>query len=50
MRSLHLCEIADRTKAVLAFAPENERITNSDEANTMLTKEYWTPYELSESV
>ncbi|MCH2129084.1 MAG: Gfo/Idh/MocA family oxidoreductase [Pirellulaceae bacterium] len=47
---IHLGEIAYRTKTVLEFDTENERITNSDEANAMLTKDYREPYGLPESV
>lgn len=47
---IHLGEIAYRTKTVLEFDRENEQITNSDQANAMLTKEYRLPYTLPENV
>ena len=47
---IHLGEIAYRTRTVLEFNPDTEQITNSDEANAMLTKQYRAPYGLPESV
>ena len=47
---IHLGEIAYRTRTVLEFDPDTERITNSDEANAMLTKTYRVPYGLPNSV
>ena len=41
---IHLGEIAFRTRSVLEFDPETERITNHPAANDMLTKEYRAPY------
>lgn len=37
---IHLGETAYRTKTVLEFDPKTETITNSKEANAMLTEEY----------
>ena len=47
---IHLGEIAFRTRTVLDFDPQTERITNNSEVNAMLTKEYRHPYGLPESV
>ena len=47
---IHLGEIAYRTRTVLEFDPEKETITNSKEANSLLTKEYREPYGLPKSV
>ena len=41
---IHLGEIAARTRTVLEFDPEAEKITNHPAAHDMLTKEYRTPY------
>ena len=38
---VHLGEVAYRTRTVLEFDPETERITNSKEANAMLSKDYY---------
>ena len=46
----HLGEIAYRTRTVLEFDPDTEQITNSEKANTMLTKDYREPYGLPESL
>ncbi len=43
---VHLGEIAFRTRTVLEFDPQNEQITNSEQANRMLTKQYRRPYGL----
>lgn len=43
---VHLGEIAYRTQTVLQFDPVREEITNSAEANKLLTKEYRAPYGL----
>ncbi len=47
---IHLGEIAYRTRAVLEFDPKTEKITNSKEANAMLSKKYREPYGLPRSV
>ncbi len=47
---IHLGEIAYRARAVLEFDPKTETITNSKEANVMLSKEYREPYALPKSV
>ena len=43
-------EIAYRDRTVLEFDPKTETITNSKEANAMLTKEYREPFGLPNSV
>jgi len=45
-----LGEIAYRTRPVLEFDPATEQITNSDEANAVLTKPYRPPYGLPETI
>ncbi|MCH2202437.1 MAG: Gfo/Idh/MocA family oxidoreductase [Fuerstiella sp.] len=47
---IHLGEIAYRTRTVLEFDPETERVTNSPKANTMLTKEYREPFGLPDRI
>ena len=47
---IHLGEIAYRTKTVLQFNPKTEKITNSNEANAMLTKEYRAPFGLPNKI
>jgi len=47
---IHLGEAAYRTRTVLEFDPKTETITNSREANALLTKEYREPFGLPESV
>jgi len=47
---IHLGEIAYRTRTVLEFDPKTETITNSKEANAMLTKEYRGSYGLPQKV
>jgi len=47
---IHLGEIAFRTQQVLHFDPVAEQITNSAEANALLTKEYRAPYGLPDVV
>lgn len=47
---IHLGEIAFRTRTVLEFDPQTEKITNNQLANRMLAKEYRKPYGLSESI
>ena len=43
---IHLGEIAYRTRTVLEFDPQTERITNSEQAQAMMAKVYRKPYEL----
>ncbi len=43
---IHLGEIAFRTRTVLDFDPQTEKITNSEEAQSMMAKHYRKPYEL----
>ncbi len=45
---VHLGEIAYRTRSVLEFDPQAERITNNREANRLLAKEYREPFGLPE--
>ncbi|MBM3800933.1 MAG: Gfo/Idh/MocA family oxidoreductase [Acidimicrobiia bacterium] len=47
---IHLGEIAFRTRTVIEFDPQTEQITNSKQANRMLTKNYRKPYGLPEAV
>ena len=47
---IHLGDAAYRTRTVLEFDPKTETITNSREANALLTKEYREPFGLPESV
>ena len=47
---IHLGEIAYRTRTVLEFDPKTETISNSKQANAMLTKEYREPYGLPPKV
>lgn len=43
---IHLGEIAFRTRTVLDFDPQTEKITNNQQAQSMLAKEYRKNYEL----
>ena len=47
---IHLGEIAYRTKTVLQFDPRTEKILNNPDLDTMLSKEYRSPYGLPEKV
>jgi predicted dehydrogenase len=47
---IHLGEIAYRTRSVLQFDPEQEKILDNKQANAMLTKEYRKPFVLPESI
>jgi len=47
---IHLGEIAFRTRTVLEFDPKNEKITNSELAQGMLTKQYRKPYGIPENI
>ena len=47
---IHLGEIACRTRAVLEFDPQADTITNSKQADGMLSKEYHEPYGLPKSI
>lgn len=47
---IHLGEIAYRTRTVLAFDIQAEKITNSEQAQSMLAKVYRKPYELPTTV
>jgi predicted dehydrogenase len=44
---IHLGEIAYRTRTVLEFDPQKERITNNAAANGLLTKEYRKPWNVA---
>lgn len=47
---IHLGEIAYRTRSVLQFDPQAEKISNNVKANQMLTKEYREPFGLPDIV